>query len=504
MKFIVKLSPEITIKTKPVRRNFTNRLLQNIRKVLRYKALTADVVMRWDMLEVVMDSTYQESNEAYNQRVLKLAEVLQCIPGIAHFIRVEDFYWAEDKDKAAALDKEEAMQNIAAIVVPGFLSQVKNKTFMVRCKRSGKHSFSSMDIERYLGKCILEKANNTSVSISNPDIVVSLEIKSNRLFIVNEKYTGMGGYPIGCVGQVLTLISGGFDSCVASYDTIRRGMQTHFCFFNLGGHAHEVGVKQVAHYLWDKYSSSHKTAFISIPFEEIVAEILEKISNPYMGVVLKRMMIRAASQISDEMVLEGLVTGECISQVSSQTLHNLAVIDQVSTNLMIRPLLCVDKNEIIKRSQQIGISKLAESIPEYCAVISDKPTTAAKLDVIEMEERNFDFSVLENAIANRKMEGINRLSEKNNIMDQVKSQKIPEHQQVIIDLRTVDEIEQKPLVLHANEVICIPSYKVNQVFAELDMSKQYLLYCDKGAMSRLHVAHLQSQGHNNVSVYLPE
>ncbi len=120
---------------------------------------------------------------------------------------------------------------------------------------------------------------------------------------------------------------------------MRRGLLTHFCFFNLGGRAHELGVMEVAHYLWEKFGRSHRVLFISVPFEEVVGEILGKVDNSQMGVVLKRMMLRAASRIAEELHIDALVTGEAISQVSSQTLPNLSVIDSVTDTLVLRPLI---------------------------------------------------------------------------------------------------------------------------------------------------------------------
>jgi thiamine biosynthesis protein ThiI len=119
-------------------------------------------------------------------------------------------------------------------------------------------------------------------------------------------------------------MSGGFDSTVAAYQIMRRGLMAHFCFFNLGGRAHELGVMEVAHFIWKKYGSSQRVLFVSVPFEEVVGEILGKVDNSHMGVVLKRMMLRAASQIADRLHIDALVTGEAISQVSSQTLPNLS------------------------------------------------------------------------------------------------------------------------------------------------------------------------------------
>ncbi|MCR2307321.1 tRNA 4-thiouridine(8) synthase ThiI, partial [Salmonella enterica] len=92
-------------------------------------------------------------------------------------------------------------------------------------------------------------------------------------------------------------ISGGFDSGVSSYMLMRRGCRVHYCFFNLGGAAHEIGVRQVAHYLWNRFGSSHRVRFVAINFEPVVGEILEKIDDGQMGVILKRMMVRAASKV---------------------------------------------------------------------------------------------------------------------------------------------------------------------------------------------------------------
>ncbi|NON23248.1 tRNA 4-thiouridine(8) synthase ThiI, partial [Klebsiella pneumoniae] len=116
-------------------------------------------------------------------------------------------------------------------------------------------------------------------------------------------------------------------STVAAYQMMRRGLMTHFCFFNLGGRAHELGVMEVAHYLWKKFGSSQRVLFISVPFEEVVGEILNKVDNSYMGVTLKRMMLRGAAHMADRLQIDALVTGEAISQVSSQTLPNLSIID---------------------------------------------------------------------------------------------------------------------------------------------------------------------------------
>ena len=158
-------------------------------------------------------------------------------------------------------------------------------------------------------------------------------------------------------------MSGGFDSTVASYLTMKRGIKTHFIFFNLGGLAHEIGVKQVAYYLWNKFGSSHRVSFISVPFDDVVTEIFKNVSQPYMGVMLKRLMLSASEKIADSMGIDALVTGESVAQVSSQTLRNLALIDQCTNKLVLRPLAMMSKPDIIDIAYKIGTRRFAESMP---------------------------------------------------------------------------------------------------------------------------------------------
>jgi len=498
MKFIVKLSAEITIKTKPVRKRFVRRLHANIQKVLRHRQLTANVIMGWDMLEVVAEKTQHESDNALKLRGERIAQALSEIPGIAHFLVVDEFALP------ASGAYEELLDAIAVQAAKIYTPQVTNKSFVVRCKRSGQHPFTSHDAERFVGAYILRTAKDARVQMRGADVTVALEIKNQRLFVVRERHAGIGGYPIGCVGPVLSLISGGFDSAVASYDVIRRGMDTHYLFFNLGGRAHEAGVTQMAHYLWERYSASQRVAFISVPFEEVVEEILENVANPYMGVILKRMMMRAASSIAQSMNISALVTGESIAQVSSQTLENLAIIDKATDTLVLRPLVSADKREIIATATAIGATGYAESIPEYCAVISDKPTTHAKLDRVLAEEQRFNFAVLEKAVASRKATAIDKVYKAQEVFESVVTQAIPSPDQVIIDLRQDEECEKYPLILHGNQTLHIPAYKINSAFESLDADKEYLLYCDRGVMSKIHAAHLIAEGHGNVKIYQPE
>ena len=483
MKLIVKVFPEITIKSRPVRMKFIRQLAKNIRTVLR--DLDPNVVVNgvWDNLEL-------ETALSEPKALQELTERLCCMPGIAHFLQVDE-YPLGDFDEITAQCKQH------------FGEALPGKIFSVRCKRAGKHSFSSMDVEKYVGSQLRRQCNAAGISLKEPEIEVRMEIRDQRLFVIHSQHNGLGGYPPGSIEQTLVLMSGGFDSTVAAYQMMRRGLMSHFCFFNLGGRAHELGVMEVAHFLWKKYGSSQRVLFISVPFEEVLGEILGKVDNSHMGVVLKRMMLRAATVMADRLEIGALVTGEAISQVSSQTLPNLSVIDCVTEKLVIGPLIASHKQDIIDLATEIGTADFAKHMPEYCGVISVNPKTHAKRNRVEYEEQQFDMAILERALERAKLVPIDRVIDElgQDLQIEEVSEALAGH--IVIDIRHPDAQEDDPLAIAGIEVQAMPFYALNARFKELDPTRQYLLYCDKGVMSRLHAHHLLSEGHANVRVYRP-
>ncbi|GAB3380126.1 tRNA sulfurtransferase [Azotobacter armeniacus] len=483
MKLIVKVFPEITIKSPPVRKRFIRQLAKNIRTVLRDLDPDLAVSGVWDNLEV--------ETAVEDQRTLReMVERLACTPGIAHFLEVHEYPLGDFDDIL-----EKCKRHYAA--------QLPGRIFAVRCKRAGKHPFTSMEVERYVGGCLRQQCGATGVSLTAPEVEVRMEIRDQRLFVVHRQHDSIGGYPLGALEQTLVLMSGGFDSTVAAFQMMRRGLLSHFCFFNLGGRAHELGVMEVAHYLWQKYGSSQRVLFVSVPFEEVVGEILGKVDNSQMGVVLKRMMLRAATRIAGRLKIDALVTGEAISQVSSQTLPNLSVIDAATDMLVLRPLIVSHKQDIIDTATRIGTADFARHMPEYCGVISVNPTTRAKRERIEYEERQFDMAILERALERARLVPIDRVIDE--LGEEVRVEEVREalSGQIVLDIRHPDMAEDEPLDLPGIEVQALPFYALNSRFKELAANRQYLLYCDKGVMSRLHAHHLLSEGHANVRVYRP-
>jgi thiamine biosynthesis protein ThiI len=487
MLFVVRFFSEITIKSRSVRRRFIRVLRRSLKTQLSLLDPQISVVGEWDNLAIETLSTDGELHEA-------MMTLLTNTPGIASVMEVS---------KCPLPD----MQGILFETAQYYAPLLAGKTFVVRCKRAGKHDFTSMDVERYLGGELLRTTGATSVRMKDPDVTVKVEISNKELIVVERTEKGLGGYPLGTQDGVLSLISGGFDSSVSSFMCIRRGLLTHYCFFNLGGKEHELAVKEVALYLWMKYGASHRVKFVRVPFEGVVEEILQNVSQAQMGVILKRMMLRAADQVAEMLKVQVLVTGEAVSQVASQTLANLAIIDNVTDKLVLRPLITTDKQEIIDLARTIGTEEFSKNVPEYCGVISNKPTTRARRHRIVQEETGFDFAVLDQAVADCQIQMIDRVVEGlGSKAVEVETVEVANSGSVVIDIRHPDEEEGHPLQLPTDSDVAlarIPFYELRTRFAELETQSQYFLYCDKGIMSRLHASHLKDAGHNNVGVYRP-
>lgn len=484
IKFIIKLHPEIAIKSRSVRKRFTKLLENNIRILGQRFDEGVKVLNNWDNLVLVSDKYDEDSR-------LALIDILKSIPGIMQFIEVAEtpFETIDDIYQAAL----ELNRDVIA-----------GKSFCVRCKRVGKHDFSSGEVERYVGGGLNQNVEGARVQLSKPEVTVKIEIKQDLAYILKETHTGVAGFPLPSQENVLSLVSGGFDSGVATYQMIRKGARTHYLFFNLGGAAHEIGVKQASYYLWNKFSSTHKVKFVSVDFDPVVAEILENVENSQMGVILKRMMMRAGSAVAEKMGIDAIVTGESLGQVSSQTLANLSIIDRVTDTLILRPLIQHDKQEIIDIARAIGTADMAEVMPEYCGVISKKPTVKAKIGKILAEEEKLDFDVLDTVIENARVMDIRDIAKeaKEEVKDAESVSDLPKDA-VVVDIRSPEEEDNNPLEVEDHEVIHLPFFRLGTKFADLPQDKEYYLYCNKGVMSQLQALILHDQGYKTVKVYRP-
>ena len=467
------------VKGSSAKKQMVAQLYQNLQTLLKPLNERLEIKKFSDKIEVLTPI----------ETVDKVREVLLNTPGIEQVLEALQF------------DKMETLEEIKARVAKTVANKITNKTFVVRAKRTGSHPFNSSEMERVIGGYILAHTDAKGVDLHNPEVTIRIELINNQLNIITQRHEGLSGFPIGTQGAILSLMSGGFDSTVASYLTMKRGIKTHFIFFNLGGIAHEIGVKQVAWYLWNKFGASHRVKFVSVPFEDVVAEIFRSTHESYMGVTLKRLMLMAAEKIADKMEIDALVTGESVAQVSSQTLRNLALIDQSTNKLVLRPLATVNKPEIIRIATQIGTRRFAENMPEYCGVISKNPITHGSFRRMEKEAKRFDYEVLNRAVEVSKSIYVDEIVE--DITEHAPIEIIKEldpNKHIIIDIRA----EENSIETEC-ETLKIPFYRLKSEFKKLPKEKEYLLYCDKGVMSQLHAQYLKdAEGAENLKVYRPD
>jgi thiamine biosynthesis protein ThiI len=476
-KFILKLFPEIMVKGSSAKKQMVGQLYNNLLKLLG--EINSDIKIKKfsDKLEVV---TPIEVVDKVRTRLFNTSGIEQIL-------------------EALQFDNIDTLDAIKAKTCEIVAEELEGKTFVVRAKRTGSHPFNSMDIERGVGGYILANSKAKGVNLSNPQTQVRIELINNQLNIITKRHEGLGGYPIGTQGDILSLMSGGFDSTVASYLTMKRGIKTHFIFFNLGGIAHEIGVKQVSFFLWSKFGASHRVKIISVPFDDVLSEIFRSTPETYMGVTLKRLMLMASEKIADEMGIDALLTGESVAQVSSQTLRNLALIDQATTKLVLRPLSTMNKPDIINLATKIGTRRFAENMPEYCGVISKNPITHGSFKRMERVSQRFNYNVLDKAVEDAKTIFVDEVID--DVTNDAPIEVISDLQDdfVIIDIRG----ENEPIKTSC-ETLNIPFYKLKTEFKKLPQDREYLLYCERGVMSQLHAQYLRDlENRVNVRVYRP-
>ncbi len=483
MKFIIKVSPEIIIKSKPVRKRTIRLLTRNIKVFLSDYEDEVRIFDSWDRIDINIENNITESKKK------EIINILSFIPGIYNFYEVVERDFID-------------LDSLFLEIKDSFLANLDWKSFVVRVHRTGRHIFNSMEAERKIWGLFLHYAKNTKVSLKTPDLTIQIDIKDNRYFVIEHKYDWLGWYPVWFQEKVLSLISGWFDSGVSTYLSMKRWCKVDFLFFNLWGKAHELWVKQVASYLSNKFSKNYKARFTTINFEEVVKILITKINHKYRWIILKRLMLKCASQLGQRDHY-ALVKWDSLGQVSSQTLINMSVINKASSMLVLRPLITYDKQEIIDISKNIGTYNFACNMPEYCGVISDKPATKSEERDILKEEENIDEQIILDAINTKKIEKISELLKEDlgEIEIGLETSYLPLDDEIVVDIRDNEKIKKDPLKIKWSTIINIPFYDINHKFETLDQTKTYLFYCERWVLSKLHALYMKEKWFNNIKIF---
>ena len=273
------------------------------------------------------------------------------------------------------------------------------KTFRVTAKRADKsYPLTSQEINEKLGALIVQELGK-KVDLERPDLNCFVEVVGDTAFLYFEKEKGPGGLPVGTAGNVLSLLSSGFDSPVASWQLMRRGCQVDFVHFHSypsTSKESQENVREIIKVL-NRYQFSSKLYLV--PFLDIQKEISVKSENARFRVVLyRRFMMRIAQKIAEKEESGALVTGDSLGQVASQTLENIGVISQATTMPIFRPLIGTNKEDIIDTTRQIGTYEISSRPYDDCCslFLPEHPETRAKLEVILEIEKKLDADKLIN------------------------------------------------------------------------------------------------------------
>lgn len=278
-----------------------------------------------------------------------------------------------------------------------------NTTFKVNTNRSDKdYPVNSMELSRLVGGYLLKKKDNLKVDVHNPSTLLNIEIRKEGVYLYSSGIKGMGGYPVGTLGKGLLMLSGGIDSVVAGFLTMKRGVKLDFLYFESLPHtsleARDKVIKLAK--ILKNYGNTGK--LLVVPFTKIQESIYRDMKGDYMITMMRRQMYKIASRVAKMRNCSVIVNGESIGQVASQTLTSMKVVNDVTNYPIIRPLASFDKLEIMEIARKIGSYEI--SILPYidcCTVfVPPHPVINPRLDIARTEEEKLDNELLDEAIKN--------------------------------------------------------------------------------------------------------
>lgn len=357
------------------RSTFEDALVKNIKRRLS-PILKADITKS--------QSTIMVEPLTENPDMDAAVEVIKRVFGIAGFSR------------AAACEKD---MDIMRQVVVDYLADTYRecKTFKVEARRSDKKfPLNSPEICRELGGEILSHFPHLRVDVHNPDLVVNVEVREKYTFIHGNQIKGAGGMPVGTSGRAAVMISGGIDSPVAAWTMAKRGLVLDAIHFASPPYTSQRAEQKV-HELLGKVSKYSGTInLLVVPFTEIQEHIKDDCPEDLFTIIMRRMMMRIAIELAKRQGCGAIITGESLAQVASQTLLALGCTDAVATMPVFRPLIGMDKNDIVEISRKIDTFAISiEPYEDCCTVFTPKhPRLRPTLEDVEDAEKALDMDAL--------------------------------------------------------------------------------------------------------------
>lgn len=462
---LLRLSGEVSTKARATRRQFVTRLMRNLRDALGETGHGFHIERRYE-------------------RILVELEDAEDLPRLERLFGLQSLAQAE----------RHVVHSLDEVVDHGeriFGNAVKDRRFAVRARTVGTDAVPGVrprDVEVSLGARLLP--STAGVDLGNPEVTARIELYGNAAFFFRENRPGPGGLPLGTGGRAVALVSGGFDSAVAAWQMLRRGVNLDYVFCNLGGFSHQLGTLRVMQVLAQGWSFGTRPRLHAIDFSAVSRE-LQRVAEPrYWQVILKRLMLRAADAVAERAGAHAIITGDAVGQVSSQTLVNLRTISEAAKLPILRPLVGSNKDEIIRRAEAIGTAELSAVVGEYCALVAKHPATAAKLEVVAEQEKGMDPAVLERALQEREVLDLRSLDPEACGMPEIETSDVPTGARVI-DLRN----RQEYAGWHYPGALQLDFSRALDAYASFAKDQPYVLYCEFGLKSA-HLAELmRAAGH---------
>jgi thiamine biosynthesis protein ThiI len=355
------------------RKIFVDRLKNNIRDVLTdYPSL---------VFQGTRDRIYIHLNGEDHDVIVERLKVI---------FGIQSFSLATKCESEISKIKEQALQAIKSLSQP-------NDTFKVTAKRADKQfPLNTNELNYQIGSHVLINTEDLTVDVKNPTINLRVEVRSEATYLTCYDYKGAGGLPVGSGGKAMLLLSGGIDSPVAGYLSLKRGVALEVIHFFSPPYTSERAKQKVIDLTKELTAFGGKIKLHIIPFTAIQEKIQAQVPENYTMTSTRRMMLKIADKLREKQQILALITGESLGQVASQTLESMVAINDVTSTPIIRPLITMDKEEIIDIAKKIGTHEISIRPYEDCCTIFTpaSPKTKPKLEKVSHFESYVDLDEL--------------------------------------------------------------------------------------------------------------
>ena len=461
---VLRLSGELSTKARATRRRFLGQLVQNLREALAAEGVPAQV-------------------ERAHERVYLVPADARAVELATRVFGVQSISLAE----RTAFDD---LADLVARSAERFAADVAGRSFAVRARIVGGSetaAFGARDVERELGTALLPGARR--VDLSAPEVTVRVEVHRGQAHLFRDSLPGAGGLPLGTEGRAVALVSGGFDSAVAAWQLLRRGVRLDYVFCNLAGRTHELGALRVMKVIAERWSYGDRPRLHALDFRPVVRELMERSAPRLWQILLKREMLRAAERVARSVRGQAIVTGEALGQVSSQTLANLAAISEATALPIFRPLIGFHKDEIISLANRIGTGPLSAAVGEYCAIVPRRPATAARLADVRRAEEARDGGALEHALKTSVRIDLRDFDPDRELLADLAVESVPAGA-TLLDLRTRDEFA----AWHPEGALRLDFPEALRAYPSFARDREYVVYCEHGLKSAHLVEQMRQEG----------